>query len=70
MSCAYISEQNGVAEKNNTRIGGNSVSYVYHESIQKLLRDAVFVVTYLINRMLVGVLDFRSLLEVLDGKKS
>eukprot|EP00252_Welwitschia_mirabilis_P002409 TRINITY_DN1235_c0_g1_i6.p1 TRINITY_DN1235_c0_g1~~TRINITY_DN1235_c0_g1_i6.p1 ORF type:complete len:1428 (+),score=264.56 TRINITY_DN1235_c0_g1_i6:585-4868(+) len=70
-SCAYTSEQNGVAERKNRHILEVARSLMFTMNLPKgYWGDAVMAAAYLINRMPLRVLDYKSPVEVLQGKNS
>ena len=68
-SCPYTSAQNGVAERKNGHLLEVARSLLFTMNLPKpYWGDAILVAAYLINRMPLKTLNFRSPLEALKGK--
>lgn len=69
-SCPYISTQNEVAKRKIGHLLEVARSFLFTMNLPKTYwRDVVLVFAYLVNRMPLKTLDFRSSLEVLQRKK-
>jgi IS30 family transposase len=70
-SCVYTNEQNGVAERKNRHLLEVSRSLLFTMNLPKpYWGDEVLAAAYLINRMPLKTLNFKSPLEVLQGTTS
>ena len=68
-SCPYTSAQNGVAERKNRHLLEVARSLMFTMNLPKTYwGDAVLVAAYLINRMPLKTLNFKSPLEILTGR--
>ena len=70
-SCPYTSAQNGVAERKNRHLLEVARFLMFTMNLPKAYwGDAVLVAAYLINRMPLKILNFKSPLEILTGNNN